>query len=84
MTVTGDHYTYRVRWSAEDEAYVASVAEMPSLSWAADNHADALSGLRVLVDDILEDMQANGELLLEAIADRAGAHVRLVNSLKIV
>ena len=25
-----DHYTYRVRWSAEDGEYVATVAELPS------------------------------------------------------
>ena len=70
MTGNGDHYTYRVRWSAEDEAYVATVAEMPSMSWAAENHTDALVGLRALVGDVLEDMQANGETPPEAIADR--------------
>lgn len=59
--MNGDHYAYRVRWSDEDEAYIATVAEMPSLSWAADNHTDALAGLRTLADDVLEDMQDNGE-----------------------
>ncbi|MGA4669879.1 type II toxin-antitoxin system HicB family antitoxin [Propionibacteriaceae bacterium Y1923] len=68
--MNGDHYTYRVRWSAEDEAYIATVAEMPSLSWAADSHGDALAGLRTLVDDVLEDMQAGGETPPEAMADR--------------
>ncbi|MFT3876591.1 MAG: toxin-antitoxin system HicB family antitoxin [Propioniciclava sp.] len=70
MTVNGDHYTYRVRWSAEDEAYIATVAEMPSLSWAADAHAEALTGLRSLVDEVLDDMVSNGEAPPEAIADR--------------
>lgn len=30
--MNGDHYAGRVRWSGEDEAYVATVAEMPSLA----------------------------------------------------
>ena len=68
--VTGDHYTYRVRWSAEDEAYIATVAEMPSLSWAAEKQLHALMCLRGLVDEILEDMQATGDTPPVAIADR--------------
>lgn len=60
--MNGDHYAYRVRWSDEDEAYVATVAEMPSLSWAADNQSDALGGLRALVRGVLTDMGTNGEL----------------------
>lgn len=71
MTVNGDHYTYRVRWSAEDEAYVATVAEMPSLSWVAETQSDALLGLRSLVAGVLEDMLASGETPPQAIADQA-------------
>lgn len=56
-----DHYTYRVRWSAEDAAYIGTVAEMPSLSWAADTQADAFTGIRSLVADVLDDMRADGE-----------------------
>ncbi|HOA26475.1 MAG TPA: toxin-antitoxin system HicB family antitoxin [Arachnia sp.] len=66
----GDHYAYRVRWSGEDEAYVATVAEMPSLSWAAETQVDALVGLRGLVDGVLDDMRATGETAPLAIADR--------------
>ena len=68
--LTGDHYAYRVRWSGEDEAYVATVAEMPSLSWAAETQVDALVGLRGLVDGVLDDMRATGETAPLAIADR--------------
>jgi hypothetical protein len=32
-----EHYTYRVAWSAEDESFVGTVAELPSLSWLAEN-----------------------------------------------
>ena len=66
-----DHYTYRVRWSAEDAAYIGTVAEMPSLSWAADTQADAFTGIRSLVADVLDDMRADGETPPEAIADRS-------------
>lgn len=66
-----EHYTYRVRWSAEDAAYIGTVAEMPSLSWAADTQADAFAGIRSLVTDVLDDMLANGETPPEAIADRS-------------
>jgi predicted HicB family RNase H-like nuclease len=66
-----EHYTYRVRWSAEDAAYIGTVAEMPSLSWAADTQTDAFAGILSLVTDVLEDMLAGGEAPPEAIADRS-------------
>lgn len=65
------HYTYRVRWSAEDDAYIGTVAEMPSLSWAAETQTDAFTGIRSLVADVLEDMQTTGEVPPEALADRS-------------
>lgn len=72
MTKTNaEHYTYRVRWSAEDAAYIGTVAEMPSLSWAADSQIDAFTGIRALVSDILDDMQTSGETPPQAIADRS-------------
>ena len=64
-----DHYTYRVRWSAEDAAYIGTVAEMPSLSRAADTQADAFTGIWSLVADVFDDMLASGETPPEAIAD---------------
>ena len=36
------HYAYRVDWSAEDAAFVATVVEFPSLSWVADDQAGGL------------------------------------------
>lgn len=69
--VNPDHYTYRVRWSTEDAAYIGTVAELPSLSWAAEQQAEAFAGIRTLVADVLDDMLANGEKPPEAIADRS-------------
>ncbi|MFT3889433.1 MAG: toxin-antitoxin system HicB family antitoxin [Arachnia sp.] len=65
-----DHYTYRVRWSAEDAAFVGSAAEFPSLSWCAEDPASALTGIRSLIDDVVADMVETGESPPEAIADR--------------
>ena len=69
--VNAEHYTYRVRWSAEDAAYIGTVAEMPSLSWAAGKQFDAFAGIRALVAEVLDDMKAGGETPPEAIADRS-------------
>lgn len=70
MTVA-EHYTYRVRWSAEDESYVATVAELPSLSWLAPERAEALDGIVSLVEETIADLAANGESVPDAIADRS-------------
>ena len=45
MEATADMYTYRVFWSGEDGAFVASVSEFPSLSNVADSQKEALNGL---------------------------------------
>ncbi|HMR48292.1 MAG TPA: toxin-antitoxin system HicB family antitoxin [Arachnia sp.] len=65
-----DHYAYRVRWSAEDGAFVGTVAELPSLSWCAEDPASALTGIRSLVGEVVADMVDTGETPPEAIADR--------------
>ena len=45
-TETADvsRYTYRVTWSVEDDEFVATCAEFPSLSWLADSQPAALQG----------------------------------------
>jgi len=65
-----DHYAYRVRWSAEDEAYIGTVAELPSLSWVADDRSEAFEGIQRLTAEAVDDMRASGEEVPEAIADR--------------
>lgn len=64
------HYTYRVMWSAEDDEYVATCLEFPSLSWLADSRADAIEGLEALVADIVQDMEENGEKVPQPLAER--------------
>ncbi|BDD86866.1 type II toxin-antitoxin system HicB family antitoxin [Desulfofustis limnaeus] len=56
-----DKYTYRVTWSEEDQAYVATCLEFPSLSWLDASYEQALSGIRRTVADVLSDMEKSGE-----------------------
>ena len=39
------HYTYRVRWSPEDNEHVGSCVEFPSISWLAKTPEAALRGV---------------------------------------
>lgn len=64
------HYSYRVEWSPEDGEYVATVAEFPSLSWLDPDQVTALSGIRDLVQTVVEDMRNNGEPVPEPISER--------------
>lgn len=65
-----DHYTYRVSWSDEDQEFVASCAEFPSLSHLAGSQVAALDGLRALIGDVILDMVAGGETPPTPLAER--------------
>lgn len=69
-------YTYHVIWSGEDGEYVGLCAEFPSLSWLAPDREAALSGIRELVADCVDDMRACGEALPEAV----GSEVQLAHT----
>ena len=64
------HYAYRVVWSAEDQEFVATCAEFPSLSWLAPDQVEALQGLESLVSDVLDDLEAEGAELPQPLAER--------------
>jgi predicted HicB family RNase H-like nuclease len=66
-----EHYTYRVRWSTEDGSYVGTVAELPSLSWLADDRRAAFEGIQHLAEEVVADLESEGEPVPEAIADRS-------------
>lgn len=68
MVIRNDHYTYRVTWSADDNEYVGLCAEFPSLSWLAETPELALKGIRNIVADVVNDMEANKENIPEPIA----------------
>lgn len=65
-----ERYTYRVFWSDEDEAYIATVAEFPSLSAAEQDRSEALSSITNLVADIIQEMQDNGEIVPVPLGSR--------------
>ena len=65
-----DRYTYKVTWSNEDGEYVATVAELPSLSWLAPTQFVAFHGLQALVEEVIADMQASGETVPEPLSTR--------------
>ena len=64
------HYGYRTIWSDEDEAFVATAVEFPSLSWAADDAPEAVRGLESLIESVVADMEASGEEAPVPLVDR--------------
>jgi len=66
-----DKYTYRVTWSAEDGEYVGLCAEFPGLSWLAKTQADALTGIKDVVRELIQDMQAGNEVVPQPFALRS-------------
>lgn len=64
------HYTYRVTWSVEDQEFVATCLEFPSMSWLAATQIDALTGLETLIAEITQDMTAQGEPIPDPLAER--------------
>ena len=66
--VETDYYTYRVTWSEEDHEHVGLCLEFPSVSWLDKTPEKALQGVRKVVSEIVEDMQANGEPIPEPLA----------------
>jgi predicted HicB family RNase H-like nuclease len=55
-----NHYGCSVRWSDEDEAFIALCPEFPALSAFGDSAAEALDQLEVAVDLAVETHRAEG------------------------
>ncbi|MDD2810631.1 toxin-antitoxin system HicB family antitoxin [Rhodoferax sp.] len=64
------HYTYRVTWSPEDGEHAGLCAEFASLSWLAKTPEVALKGIQKVVADVAADMQASGEPVPVALAEK--------------
>ncbi|MGA8044774.1 MAG: toxin-antitoxin system HicB family antitoxin [Dermatophilaceae bacterium] len=67
-TVDVTRFTYRVTWSVEDEEFVATCLELPSLSWLAPTQEQALSGLRDLVTEVVQNLAEGGEPVPEPLS----------------
>ena len=66
-----EHYTYKVTWSEEDREFVGLCAEYPSLSYLDENRSAALEGIVNLVKDVVADLEANGEIIPEPLAEKS-------------
>ncbi|MDI3195693.1 toxin-antitoxin system HicB family antitoxin [Pseudarthrobacter sp. AL07] len=62
------HYRYSVQWSPEDDEFVATVLEFPSLSWLDEDQFEALRGIERLVSDVVDELTESGEPVPQAIA----------------
>lgn len=63
-------YRYSIVWSPEDEEFVARVLEFPSLSWLAESQEAALGGLRDLIENVVRELNENGEVVPQPFAER--------------
>lgn len=65
-----NRYTYRLTWSEEDQEYVGSCVEFPSLSWLDKDENKAFQGIRNLVNEVVSEMTASGEPVPEALSSK--------------
>ncbi len=65
-----DYYTYRVIWSPDDDEYVGLCSEFHFLSWLAKEPEEALTGIRKLVAESIEDMKIHGEPIPEPFSTK--------------
>ncbi len=63
-------YSYRVRWSVEDEAYIATAVEWPDLAAHGDTPEEALREIRSAVEGAIEFTLEDGEKLPPPLADK--------------
>ncbi len=64
---SASHYLYSVGWSEEDQAFLARVAEFPSLGAHGKTATSAWREITSLVASILKDLQKSGEPIPEPI-----------------
>jgi len=66
-----DHYLYIVGWSEADQAFVARVAEFPSLAAHGASQQAALREIKSVVEAVIEDLKEAAEPVPEPISHRA-------------
>ena len=54
-------YAIHVGWSEEDQEFVATCEEFPTLSWLAETKTEAMDGMKQVLTDVISDMKANNE-----------------------
>ena len=53
--------SYAATWSEEDQQFVGTCDQYPSLSWLADTNHEAIEGIKRVVADVEADMVAERE-----------------------
>lgn len=66
-----EQYLYSVGWSETDEAFVARVAEFPSLAAHGDTQEEALREIKDVVNFVLNDLQESNEPIPEPFGKRS-------------
>lgn len=66
-----EQYLYSVGWSEEDEAFVARVAEFPSLAAHGETLEEALREIKTVVEFVLKDLTESNEPIPEPFGKRS-------------
>lgn len=66
-----EQYLYSVGWSEEDDAFVARVAEFPSLAAHGDTQEGALREIKEVVKFVLSDLAEDNEPIPEPLGKRS-------------
>jgi predicted HicB family RNase H-like nuclease len=54
-----NEYTYTVTWEPDDEVFVATVLELPSLAAHGASHEAALAEIRAVVSAVVDDLESS-------------------------
>jgi predicted RNase H-like HicB family nuclease len=68
---TAENYLYTVGWSEDDEAYVARVAEFPSLAAHGNTQEAALRTVQQVVRAVLKAMTGSKEPIPQPLGKRS-------------
>ena len=66
-----EQYLYSVGWSEEDEAFVARVAEFPSLAAHGETQEAAMLEIKNVVEFVLKDLEESNEPIPEPFGKRS-------------
>ncbi|MGC2237114.1 MAG: type II toxin-antitoxin system HicB family antitoxin [Pyrinomonadaceae bacterium] len=66
-----EQYLYSVGWSEEDEAFVARVAEFPSLAAHGETQEEAMREIRDVVGFVIQDLTESNEPIPEPFGKRS-------------
>lgn len=65
-----EQYLFSVGWSDEDEAFIARVAEFPSLAAHGDTQEEALREIKGLVEFVIKELEESKEPIPEPFGKR--------------